>query len=711
MNAVWRWVLSAAIVAAAVVALLAGWTRSVEIDVAPLARVTWNGKRAPVGNDKTLERNSPDAIHEGLPGPPHAYRPPDLAPGVLELRLPFALRIAEVAVVTGGVANKAPKSVFVQFGDGASWAPLPLDDWLPATARAPGRGIWHVARPIRALRVEIDPRETEIAALACTSIVPIAVAWTGAAALTIFFPWLCGMAMALAIFAAGACIAPRGGVGAKITAGLTAVGVTTATWCIVPRSPLADGAILAAFGFAGLAGFVLLWRGKSPAGFSLVPATTLLLVAITAADSYGLTGRRVEPDDFWLPGLTAKHLAEAAPMPPWLTLRPWLGAAMWAPLDGLSDPFEHFAYLGMIAGLNALAAPLLESLMSARLGSAAARRATLWLLLAPLLPAFHFLGVRLLAAALALAAIGWQVKPPGPRSWLTAGFALTLGIGFHPSIAFLLPGLLLWSVTRPAPSIAARLAACGRAVGIPAALYGTWLIAMANAYPGTPNELLRYPIKPYWSAPTPPGMSVLEQARSLTGEEWRQLAWNRVQHLRHYLWTDNKSADSPHARFRWISLPNALGWAGLLLLPFAIARNWSTFGLLAIAAPLLIHHLHIGDAWPQFHISPAPFVALGVLLAESLATRVPRWVCGVVLSEWAFRAAWPLWLAASGGMPTDVLTDSLRLLGLQPGARLAWTAAPLLAWSWIGWKLARAGANERHATEGDGASTASPPIR
>jgi hypothetical protein len=178
----------------------------------------------------------------------------------------------------------------------------------------------------------------------------------------------------------------------------------------------------------------------------------------------------------------------------------------------------------------------------------------------------------------------------------------------------------------------------------------------------------------------PKEWSFREAAGSLSADDWRELAWNRVRQLRHYAWADNPWHTERGERFRPISLTTTVGVCGTIgvILGFRIAdrRFWS----LAVLCPLLGLHLHIGQAFPQFHIVPWPFVGLACVVAAawSKAPGALRWLIVVEASLpllWPFVVVEEQLLTPNGWFSYDVpsrfLFAALPLVGWLPLAATA----------------------------------------
>jgi len=312
-----------------------------------------------------------------------------------------------------------------------------------------------------------------------------------------------------------------------------------------------------------------------------------------------------------------------------------------------------------------------------------------WFVLSPGFVNYHFLGQRLLAGTLAVAAVMWLLERRSSRidrgTALAAGLAFALGIGLHPSVAFVLvTTALLWLLQSRGDW---KLFFLG--VGIPAALYAGWLFAMAAWFPNRRNDLLYYPIMPSLDATFPADRSLGEILQSLSPGDWATLARHRIAHLRHYLVTDNWSP-AAWTWGRWISLPNVLCWATIPLL--IVRRAWrgrERWCVWAIVAPLVFHHLFIGQAEPQFHIGPAPFLALMLLAVATLAApnagRVERILRVLIVIELAARLLWPIIAVKLQADRMEPTVLKFRILGEELTPYFAMATLPALC----GWRLFR----------------------
>ncbi|MAG94914.1 MAG: hypothetical protein CMJ48_14395 [Planctomycetaceae bacterium] len=201
--------------------------------------------------------------------------------------------------------------------------------------------------------------------------------------------------------------------------------------------------------------------------------------------------------------------------------------------------------------------------------------------------------------------------------WIASGLSLVIAIGVHPGAVFVLPALFVYSLWFSGPRPGLTMVAT--TLGIPVVCYLVWLTCMKIGFPEERNSLLHYPLMTSFE-PFDRDRHLIDIVRDLPAEHWRTLAINRVSQFRHYFWTDPLS-HSVIDRFRWVSLPNALGWVLLALLLFGKpwrCRAGRAFLCVSILGPLAFHHLYLGQSHAQFHITPVPFFGIGLLAAGAL---------------------------------------------------------------------------------------------
>ena len=174
--------------------------------------------------------------------------------------------------------------------------------------------------------------------------------------------------------------------------------------------------------------------------------------------------------------------------------------------------------------------------------------------------------------------------------------------------------------------------------------------------------------------------SLFEMAAGLPNEQWKKLAANRIAHLRHYFWSDNPWQRGLTETLRPISLTTTLGLAMTAALIWNRGRGWTAaFCFMAVVGPLALLHLHVGQAFPQFHILPTPFFALAVMGVLAVG-RGPRWLAILVAFEALLQHAYTPILVAfseagefdlSGWFALDSAVEWLLILPLFPWLVLA----------------------------------------
>ena len=509
---------------------------------------------------------------------------------------------------------------------------------------------------------------------------------------TVVFPWLVGIVQLLSILGAGTLVVnrlrdPGADLAYRLVCGIVAMTTFACIWLVMPRHIFVDIVWCAAVcSLAVRQLFALFSRRNEYAEnqnrfvIAMMAFVSLLLLASSVADSYGIGTHRIQPLDFLQSYYGAECLSRNLGMPVELANRPWLVHAMFAPWDRITERFSYFAYLGFLSGLNAaiiIPAVLWMRRWSGNLGMPACA----FFLLMPAICSYHFLGQRPFSAGLAFIGIYWLTNVDGSRRLIAAGIAFLLAIGAHPSAAFFLGVLILWSVIWGKREVG--FSKCIGCLGIPVLGYAAWLFAMRILYPGRENALLYYPFSLDWNPPGEPGMSLLQRLGSISSETWQTLVTNRLRHLRHYFWTDNLGGGDA-AIFRWISLPNILGFFGCLMLLRKTVWQRDKVWSLMIIASLIIHHLYIGQANPQFHISPIPFLAIAMLVAAE-ARSLPRNLLNcllqfVILLEWFCRNLWPAWIAVQQSRQNTDSLSTMRQFGDDSTAYIMIACVPAFVW-------------------------------
>jgi len=442
--------------------------------------------------------------------------------------------------------------------------------------------------------------------------------------------------------------------------------------------------LVGCLGVAGLEAARWLKSNNAGPDHGLVPwllLTTLLLLCEVMVDTYLVANRRIIPVDHLLSYLGSKRLVGRVPMTEDLTFRPWLVHGLFAPLDWGSGRFSYWSYLGFMAGLNSLVlVPV--ALFSRRWRPSSERSVVALVALLPIMGCFHFLGQRPLAAGLVLIAVYWWTDAAHDRRW--SGLALSLAILAHPSSLFVLPGGVLYWLFRPAGGWASGVRDVVRGVWMPCVVYLLWTTFIHWYYPGVRNDLMLYPIKTHIAQGFGAERSVWEIVRSLSRDHWLELALNRFAQVRHYFWTDSLGHPVIDV-FRWISLPNVLGF----VLSFALVwpsvwKRDRAFLWLSLGGPLLMHHFFVGQPHGFFHFAPTPFFALALLVSVAVRrepTSASRIVLGISLVEIALRRLYPSVLAYL--YPADVFCffgeDQVSYVTLSLLHPLVWCICVLVA--------------------------------
>jgi hypothetical protein len=224
---------------------------------------------------------------------------------------------------------------------------------------------------------------------------------------------------------------------------------------------------------------------------------------------------------------------------------------------------------------------------------------------------------------------------------------------------------------------AARWRTLAKGLAIPIACYAAWSVFVRIERPGLSNPLFYYPILRKFGETLPEGQGLVDILRSLPAEHYRDLLWNRVLHLRHYLWASNPWYTHASESFRSVSLPSTLGF--VLTIALLRPRVWMVgraFIWLSIVGPLLALHAHIGQSFPQFHIFPIAFLALAAMSVNALSG-APAWIVQLALAECFLRQAFPF----------AFLAEDRQRAPMWFGGDVvaAYTAAflPLAIWIWI----------------------------
>ncbi len=627
-----------------VLAALVGFRQPIEVNVSPLARVVFDANPRYVNPNSTIEYSLPEATTDGLFDTLYmAEFPIGAGGGSIDFEFPFLVPATRV-VVLGWDKQPATTLRITVRDDHGDWRDLQHGDWAPRGNVPPFR---QIDRPgsFRTLRLTFrDVDQVVLNSVMCFAAVPRWLAWIYFLGLNLIGPWMVGTAVVLATLGCGRMVLSLGtadpsDLGRRAVAGVACTAVVALVWCLLPRHWAPAAAVMAAG--VGIAVREAVWWMKTASTDPdrilvrwLLLAVLLLLCEVTV-DTYLVTNRRIIPVDHLLSYLGSKRLVARVPMTDYLAFRPWLVHILFTPLDWISGRFSYWTYLGFMAGLNSLTLIAL-ALFTRRWRASKEPFVVGLIVLLPIMGCFHFLGQRPLSAGLVLMGIYWWTEPTCRRYW--AGLALSLAILVHPSALLVLPGgVVYWFAGK---GFTNRLLEVLRAIWMPCLTFGLWTWFVRWRYPGLRNDLMLYPIKTHIVQTFDAHWSWWEILRNLPADHWKQLALNRLLQLRHYVWTDNLSQPVADV-FRWISLPNVLGFVlSLALLRPATWRVDRAFLWLTVGGPLILHHMFVGQAHGFFHFSPTPFFGLALLVSlcvtqERLAG--VRVVLGVSLVELALR--------------------------------------------------------------------------
>ena len=352
-----------------------------------------------------------------------------------------------------------------------------------------------------------------------------------------------------------------------------------------------------------------------------------MLLSVVAVESTIIANRRVKPMDHLFGLMTAKHLLANQTVPDEMMLRPWLIPALSLPTETVGGRFGYWIYLGQMAWINVVGLAMMASV--AQRWKLPRNFTAAMLGLSPLTTAFHFPGQRVLVAALCLLAIDeWTSRNRVNWTWW-GGWAAAAAVLAHPGALFILPTAALYFVFRRRW----RIAILGlTSVGIALGTYLLWTTFAANLRPEVRNNLAHYPFMRALDD-QPVGGNLREIVAGLSSEHWKELALNRVKQFRHYVWADNPWQTALYERLRAVSLISTLGVV-LTLCALVQLTRFENRGVLWIGVfgPLVLFHLHIGQAFPQFHILPTPFFALA-LVGLSATPRLGKTATRLIVAE------------------------------------------------------------------------------
>jgi hypothetical protein len=631
--------LTVGVAVSAVVAIFAFGLPRVPALVSPLARVSVSGAHDLLNPSAPVPRRVLDVVADGFVDAQYVAELPT-ANGVshVDFRFPWALALDRIVVIGwsrgeyGDVqVSSTRRGVRVWQSKRADWTTEPGRPPLATFYPSGAADVYHVT--FRSLGPAV------VNSIQCYVTAPRWQSWLWFAGLQIIAPWAAGAVWTLALVGWGRLLYRPAGQeaadlfasGRRLVVGLTAMTAFSGLWFVAPREWMVGLAPAAMYLGLVAPGFALLIRKPSARDrrLAIVAAlAALLLVTTVAVDSTLVADRRVKPMDHLFGLMTAQHLTAGLQTPPEMTLRTWLVPALAAPPERAFGRFSYWMYLGQMAWINALGVVLLG------LCAGAARGRTLhsaaFLAVLPVTILFHFPGQRVLVASLSLwAVVEWTSRC---RShWCFWGaWAAAAAVLAHPGALFVLPPAAIYFLF--ARSAQGRRVAGLGSVMTAAAAYGCWTAFTTWYAPDVRNNLAYYPIMRTLDD-EPPRIGLATILRDLPQKHWRDLAWNRVVQLRHYLWADNPWHGLLAERLYAVSLFSSFGAAFVVAL---LSRARTLIGMsvtwVAIIGPLAFLHLHVGQSFPQFHILPTPFFALAILGITAMRER-PRWLLQVVLLE------------------------------------------------------------------------------
>lgn len=561
------------------------------------------------------------------------------------LEFPWTVLLDKIIILGDGEQRRTTLKIAVQDAAGA-WKMLDPRDWY-ARNGIPPIVVELEPKAIQALRFCVIRADSSLFnAIGVYTLVPRWQAWAAFLALTALLPFGCGVAAILSTLALGRIplrFAQDKGMAVRMLAGVVVQLAAAVVWLSLPQSAMVDGVFVAVLASSAVGECVLLWRGPAVERrlVQLMSAATGLLVVCMMVDTNLVANRRAHPVDYLIPYVGSRLLAAQQPLGPEFAARPWLVHALFAPWEHVLGRFSYWGYIGFLAGMNSLAL-IPVALFAQRWGWGDGWLAAGAFALLPLHGIFNFVGQRPFCAAFCLLAVYWLLK----HRWIAGGVSLAVAIGIHPGAVFLLPGVLVYALWFAKPTHGLTTAI--KFISIPVAAYLLWSAFITSAYPNSRNMLFYYPLMTSFT-PFDENKSWIQIVQELPVEHWRRLGVNRLSQLSHYLWTEPLS-DPILDRFRWVSLPNALGAALLALLATRKTGPWRrdlAFLGLAVAAPLAFHHLYLGQPHAQFHITPVPFYGIGIIAAGLLAgcnttaTTACRCLVALVVLELFVRQCYP----------------------------------------------------------------------
>lgn len=663
---------------------------SCDLNLAPLSTILVDGKRGYLNPRPRVERRAADVVIDGLFDNQYEL---ELPPGdhVVDILFPRATICNRIELIGAGGQKAVNLTVRSIWPNGTALL-NGSTQWVSKGPKAP-TFLVDQPTPIRGLRLEFSGDQPIVLnSILCHTRVRRWEAWTPFVGLQLALPWVCGLVMAAAFLGWGLLFvrsppdAPFESLTKRLLVGAAVVPGLATGWLLLPpsiREGSAGAWLLAAALLPGLAAAASLLRNRRQGGVGIVVGLAALsLLATVAVDGTLVANRRVKPMDHLFGLIGAQHLLAGAAMSNEMNLRPWYLQVLAAPLVQCCGDQSYWIYLGEVAWLNALA--LIPAAMWAERWKRNSPKGDAALLaLLPALHVLHFPGQRPFAASMALAAIHFWTDRSRSGWWAWGGVAAALAVFAHPGSLFALPPAAVYLL---ATAKGARIRTTTLAMAIPLAAWAAWTAGVRHFHPETRNYLLYYPIMRNLNDAPPEGKSLPELVWSLPAEHLKELAWNRVLHLRHYIWSYNPWHTEISEIFRPVSLPSTLGFVLTLALPWMLRAWWTdpasrprSFLWLAVVGPLLLFHAHIGQAFPQFHILPLPFFAFA-LIAASMYRRLPEWVRLLALLECLLRQIFPVALLYF--FPLDEYT----WFGSDPATGYVLGSLPVVVWLAL-WRL------------------------
>lgn len=605
------------------------------VNVSPLARVVVNERVSKLNPAAPVPRRFLDVLADGFVDDQYISETPiDDGVSTVVLEFPWTVRVDRILVVGWSGGGSGILEITAFRNSVVVWS-RPAVDWSSVAGKPPIVSLADVGVVDSFEFAFRGAGPADFNSTQCYVRCERWEAWSWFLGLQVVVPWLVGGLWALALFGWGDLLGRTAmntgnDLGRTLLLGVCATAILSALWLLLPPS-WTEG-VKAVLPTAALLAPALRTLGRRPTieqrRFLIVlSAAALLLVAITAVESTIVANRRVKPMDHLFGLMTAQHLLEGHAVPDEMVLRPWLVPALSVPTEAIFGRFSYWIYLGQMAWINVLGLAVIAS--AAERWGIPRVFAVAMLSLSPLTVAFHFPGQRVLVAGLCLLAVDEWTRQRGENWWGWGGLAAAAAVMAHPGALFILPPAAIYFLFRR-PS---RVAVLGLAsVGIAGGGYLIWTQVISIAYPTVKNNLVYYPFMRTLDDPLP-GRNLREILASMSAERWSELALNRVKQLRHYVWADNPWQHAVFERLKAVSLTSTLGVA-LTILAFVNLRRFGRVSVLWIGmvGPLLFFHLHIGQAFPQFHILPQPFFTFA-LVGISALQRFGKWATKLVVAE------------------------------------------------------------------------------